>query len=316
MKSLWRMALISTIATYVLIFIGGLVRVSGAGLGCPDWPKCFGRWIPPTDISQLPADIDPSRFNMTLAWIEWTNRLCGVIVGLLIATTAVLALMYARRAPRIFWPAVGAGLLTAFQGWQGSVVISSELAPFVVTVHSVLALIIVSLLLWVTQHAYYEANPAEAGDNYLPPGAAKWVTVLWGIAIIQVMLGTQLREGIEIVREEFPTLTAAQWIMKIGGVSHVHLTFGVLLAVLTFWIGHRISRGTERLTPLVRQAVGASMILVGLQLITGLVFIFIDIRPMVQVFHLWIASLYVGALLIVFASARRARQPLQMEIGA
>ncbi len=75
MKRFRHLALFATFATYFAIFMGGLVRVSGAGLGCPDWPKCFGRWFPPTSLSQLPPEIDPSLFNLTLAWIEYINRL-------------------------------------------------------------------------------------------------------------------------------------------------------------------------------------------------------------------------------------------------
>ena len=75
--------------TYLLIFIGGLVRVSGAGMGCPDWPKCFGRWIPPTSLSQLPDYIDPEKFNLVLAWVEYLNRLFGALVGLIILITFI-----------------------------------------------------------------------------------------------------------------------------------------------------------------------------------------------------------------------------------
>ena len=92
-----KFALASTTATYLLIFIGGLVRVSGAGLGCPDWPKCFGRWIPPLSYNQIPVGFDVSNFNLTLAWIEYINRLAGMITGLLILITALLAIKNFRR---------------------------------------------------------------------------------------------------------------------------------------------------------------------------------------------------------------------------
>jgi cytochrome c oxidase assembly protein subunit 15 len=315
MKSLWRAGLTATIATYMLIFIGGLVRVSGAGLGCPDWPKCFGRWIPPTDVAQLPPNIDPSLFNFTLAWIEWLNRLAGMVVGIIIAVTAVMALFVARRYPRILWPAVAAGLLTAFQGWQGSVVITSELEPLVVTVHGVIAMIIVSLLIWVTQQSYYEFHPEEQGANYMPKGAPRWLTLIWLAAIVQVILGTRMREGLEIVSDRHPLMSPAEWIAKVGAVSHVHMGLGILVVAVTWWIGNKVLKGTERLTPLVRQAMIWSIVIGMLQVISGALFIFFDLPAIVRVFHLWLAALYVGSLLIVFAASRRSRQSMQLEVS-
>jgi len=91
MKYFSRFSTLTTLLTYILIFVGGLVRVSGAGMGCPDWPKCFGRWIPPTSLDQLPTDIDPAQFNIVLAWIEYSNRLVGVVIGLMITATLILA---------------------------------------------------------------------------------------------------------------------------------------------------------------------------------------------------------------------------------
>jgi Uncharacterized protein required for cytochrome oxidase assembly len=96
-KLFFRSAIISTFLSYLLIFVGGLVRVSGSGLGCPDWPKCFGRWIPPTSIEQIPSHIDPTVFNIVLAWIEYGNRMLGIIVGLSITLMTVIALVYFRK---------------------------------------------------------------------------------------------------------------------------------------------------------------------------------------------------------------------------
>ena len=81
LTSFQRLALWTTAITYLLILVGGLVRASGAGLGCPDWPRCFGSWIPPAAAANLPPEFDPSQFNPTLMWTEYLNRLLGVTVG-------------------------------------------------------------------------------------------------------------------------------------------------------------------------------------------------------------------------------------------
>src|SRR5690242_4292591 len=73
-SSFQRLALCTTAITYFLILVGGLVRASGAGLGCPDWPRCFGSWVPPMSAAELPPQFDASLFNPTLMWTEYLNR--------------------------------------------------------------------------------------------------------------------------------------------------------------------------------------------------------------------------------------------------
>ena len=90
MNTFQRFSIITIAMTYILIFIGGLVRVSGAGMGCPDWPQCFGHWIPPTNIEQVPLEFR-DQFNLVLAWIEYSNRLFGALVGLVVTATMYLA---------------------------------------------------------------------------------------------------------------------------------------------------------------------------------------------------------------------------------
>src|SRR5262245_59139243 len=72
-SSFQRLALWTTATTYFLILVGGLVRASGAGLGCPDWPRCFGAWVPPASAAELPPQFDASLFNPTLMWTEYLN---------------------------------------------------------------------------------------------------------------------------------------------------------------------------------------------------------------------------------------------------
>ena len=158
LTSFQRLALWTTAATYFLILVGGLVRASGAGLGCPDWPRCFGSWIPPASAADLPPQFDVSQFNPTLMWTEYLNRLLGVTVGFLILATTISAWRHHRHQPRILWTIVAALLLTGFQGWLGGRVVAHELAAWIVTVHMIVALLIVQMLLYVTVEGVWHST--------------------------------------------------------------------------------------------------------------------------------------------------------------
>src|SRR5918995_809320 len=196
LTSFQKLALWTTGTTYFLIFVGGLVRASGAGLGCPDWPRCFGSWFPPASAAELPPAFDPSQFNATLMWTEYLNRLLGVAVGLLIFATLVSALRHHRSTPRIVWPTAAAFILVGFQGWLGGVVVEHELAPWLVTVHLVVALVIVSLLLYATVYAFFTAGAAQRVFERRRPLAASALALIV-ITLGQVALGAQVRGGID-----------------------------------------------------------------------------------------------------------------------
>ena len=195
---------LSTGLTYLLIFIGGLVRVSGSGMGCPDWPKCFDRWIPPTNISQLPEHIDPAKFNLVLAWIEYSNRLFGALVGLTITITLILGLRYYSHIPTIKWPTILAFFLTLVEGWLGSVLVDTVLNPITITLHLVLALIIVMLLLYAAQEAYYIENSLLEKKSQYPNNIGWLFGILASSLIIEIILGTEIRGGLEMIRKENP----------------------------------------------------------------------------------------------------------------
>ncbi len=295
-------ALITTVATYVLIFIGGLVRVSGAGLGCPDWPKCFGRWIPPTDVSQLPVHIDPNMFNFTLAWIEYINRLCGVIVGLLILVTAILAVVYMRRYHSVLVSAVGALILVAIQGWQGGQVVASALNSAVVTVHMLLAFVIVTLLLYSTLKTYFLQHP-EARQTQARSYSA-WIAILYVITLIQVLLGTQIRSELEGMQENMPLLTVMEWIGRLGPVHNVHIILGLVTLIGTVLLTLRFySRGFMN-NRLFAGSVWALNGLNVLQIGVGFILLALGLPPLMQAIHLWLASFIVGVLMMIYTSAR------------
>jgi cytochrome c oxidase assembly protein subunit 15 len=308
MKSFLRLSIVGTLGTYLLVFIGGLVRVSGAGLGCPDWPRCFGGWIPPLSLDQLPPDIDPIMFNVALAWIEWLNRLAGMIVGLLIAATAIVALIKFRDLKQIWIPAALAAILVAFQGWQGGMVVLSELNPLSVSLHLIIAIVIVSLLTYMTQQAHYHhlGFPADAGAY--PKSLSTTIVVLWVVTFAQVLLGATMRGSVETLVAQRPLANDYELLSLLGGVKYVHLLVGVVVAAMTFQIAYLVFRTDTQQSTLVRYSVWWLSILIVLQLVAGSGLIAVALPPLLQLFHLWIAAIFLGTLIILYTAVNPARK--------
>jgi len=152
-----RIGILTIAAVYLVILMGGVVRASGAGMGCPDWPTCFGQWIPPTEEAQLPANYheiyaergyENTQFNRVKTWTEYTNRLVGVSIGFLIFLTAWSSRIYIKTDKPIFQLSLTSFFLVGFQGWLGSSVVASNLKPIMITLHMLLALVIVALLIY------------------------------------------------------------------------------------------------------------------------------------------------------------------------
>jgi len=127
-----RLALATAIFAYLQIALGGVVRVTGSGLGCPDWPLCHGRPYPAADVHSI---------------IEYSHRTVGTITGVLIIATVVLAWMLFRtRRPMVAWLATASLIAVAAEGALGGVVVTHELAPWLVLVHLGLAMIILGFV--------------------------------------------------------------------------------------------------------------------------------------------------------------------------
>jgi heme a synthase len=305
LKLFSKFAFLSTIATYILIFIGGLVRVSGAGLGCPDWPKCFGSWIPPLNASQLPAGFDPATFNFALAWIEYINRLMGMIVGLLIVLTTIYAIKYFRQHKSILYSSIAAAVLVAVQGWYGSIVVKTELNPNTITIHFVLAIIIVSLLIYVWQKSQLILNPESESNIKYPANTKNLLQVLWIATIIQFIFGTQIRGKIEVLIEKFPLLYGNDLIQKLGAINYMHIALGVITAIITFLVVMPLLKKSVNASALVQQSSILLGVLIVAQILVGVFIEFFDIPPVMQVIHMWIAAIFVGNILIVYTAIGR-----------
>ena len=128
-----RVFLLAALFAYLQIALGGVVRVTGSGLGCPDWPLCHGRPYPPADLNAI---------------IEYSHRTVGAITGVLIIATVVAAwAVFRARRPAVAWLATAAVIAVAVEGGLGGVVVVSELKPWLVAVHLGLAMVILGCLI-------------------------------------------------------------------------------------------------------------------------------------------------------------------------
>ncbi len=297
LTSFQKLALWTTGTTYFLILVGGLVRASGAGLGCPDWPRCFGSWIPPASAAELPAGFDPSQFNLTLMWTEYLNRVLGATVGILIFATLISAWRHHRRRPGILWPTLVAFLLVGFQGWLGGVVVQHELAAWIVTIHLLVALVIVSLLLYATMNALYGTTAIAQGSSEGRAPLAWSTFALIAITVGQITLGAQVRGGVDDAMIHGTSRERA--LASVGAYDRWHreaalaVLGGAVLVCLLVWARH----GHQR--PLVRM----SYVMAGLvvtQIAIGASMAYLALTPAAQVAHLTTASLLLGAETVVF----------------
>jgi heme a synthase len=291
LSSFQRLAVATTATTYFLILVGGLVRASGAGLGCPDWPRCFGSWIPPASAAALPPQFDASQFNPMLMWTEYLNRLLGVAVGFLILATVVSAWRHHRHEPRILWPSLAALLLTGFQGWLGGRVVASELKAWVVTLHLVLALVIVQLLLYATVRAWKK-----------PGGSVPPVLVLLIVlTMIQIGLGTQVRGAVDTaIANGVPRAGALH---SAGALDRWHRDAAVMVLAASVGVFLWLWQGSLPKRTVIRWAAVVAG-LAALQVALGVVMAYVFLKPAIQVAHLTIASLLLGAETVLLLQAK------------
>jgi cytochrome c oxidase assembly protein subunit 15 len=219
-------------------------------------------------------------------WTEYLNRLLGVIVGFLILATVVSAWRHYRHEPQILWTTVVALLLTVFQAWLGGRVVVNNLAAWVVTIHLICALVIVQLLLYATVRAWKAPEP---GSPFL--------LVLIFVTMIQIGFGTQVRGAIDVAVASGVARAGA--LASVGLFDHLHRTAAMAVFAGSILIVMWLQKRPLGKRILIRWA----YIIAGLatlQVALGVGMAYISLRPAIQVAHLAVASLLLGAETVLF----------------
>jgi heme a synthase len=300
-----KLALTTVAATLFLILVGSLVRATGAGLGCPDWPKCFGVWIPPTSLADLPAGYDPADFNVVKTWTEYINRLIGVVIGLLIIATAFTSLSYRRKRPVVTYAAWAAFVLVLVQGWLGGMVVRSGLHVWLITLHMMLAMVIMALLLLAAYKAVSEQISLRL-DAGLRTSVLRLSIALLVLSLIQMGIGTQLREAIDTVIRTMPDLERGQWLAETGLIDAIHRSFSWSVLIVLGLLARRVWRAPSSPQWLKTQtAVSGGLIL--LQVVVGIGMAYGGMPAVLQVVHLSGSSILIAAQLVLVLSVGEAR---------
>ena len=298
-----RFGILTIASVFFLIFIGGLVRSTGSGMGCPDWPTCFGQWVPPTHVSQLPANYkeiykvaghEIADFDTYKTWTEYVNRLIGVLTGFFVFLTVVFAFPYLKTKPKIFWLSFGALLLTGFQGWIGARVVATNLAHWMVTIHMLIALVIVALLIYtITESQQFELTQLNE-DRSLK----LIMMAVLAVSLIQTISGTQVRENVDAVAIVAGEANRAHWIELLGGMFIFHRSFSAISLLLTVMVVYKFRNAFARDTILYKSTL-ALIILIAAQILSGKVLDNLGFPKHIQSLHLFVGSLICGVQLFI-----------------
>jgi len=293
-------------------------------MGCPDWPRCFGSWTPPTSVEQLPSNykenfsayrekknqkfarylrmigmhvtadqiladksiLEEADFNPTKTWIEYMNRLVGIVIGFLITLLFYKSISFRKSKPVLFWLSLATLLAVIFQGWFGSIVVSTNLTRWTITVHLFLALLIVLFLIYLLHKSKETTRPDSKSSTRW------WLVACMTTLLVQVFFGTEVRGSIDGLAASMPR---ESWIGHLGTDFIIHRSFSWIVLILNTIFFFQI-RKTIALKTL---SLGLFLLIL-CSLATGVAMAYFNIPAAVQPTHLLIATLAFGLQLLLF----------------
>ena len=312
----------SLVLVLLVILAGSLVRMTGSGMGCPDWPKCFGYFIPPTDVSQIEwksntnfkkgiiikfeerlifakedfksgsyIDLNNwndytkhnySDFDPVKTWIEFLNRLIGLVAGLATLSMLFLSISLWKKKKTIFFISLAIVLGMGFQAWLGKLVVDSNLAPYKITIHMLMALVIVSLLIYSIFLIKGNIYNIVVQNNSLK------ILIVFSvlISLIQITIGTQVREFVDIQYDSFGPEKKEMWLTNPNFYFYFHRSFSILIFLVNLILFYLAYRKKMYLG-----IIEKIMFIIFLEIVVGIAMYYGDFPLLSQPIHLILATL-------------------------
>lgn len=330
-KILSRLSLVSLVCIFLVIVAGSVVRMTGSGMGCPDWPKCFGYYIPPTsgetlawtgdrefdkgniiikeekllvakqdftssavfesDNWEVYTKHDYAIFNAAHTWTEYINRLTGALSGLPVLAFFIASLFYIRKDPLIMVLGLTGVLLLGFEAWLGKIVVDGNLVPHQITYHMFGAIALVGLYIYL----YIRLNKKNLGLKKAVKDKmimrAGWIALI--IILVQTFLGTLVREEVDLIGKA-ELLSFPDWIEQLSINFKIHRSFSIAVVLLIGWFAIKVQR-TQSIPKLPRLL----LITILLEVLLGMGLAYFDMPAIMQPLHLLLAIIGFGLILAI-----------------
>lgn len=273
---------------FLVVLAGGVVRTTQSGMGCPDWPHCFGMWAPPFSASGLPSDykkyLDKQNidavYNPAHAWTEYINRLITGALGILIVIHVVWSFKKFFRTKQIIcWLSCLFLVGTLFEAWLGKLVVDTNLAVVKITLHMIAALFL-AIIPVIILHKLN--NDKIVHDKTL----RTITTIALIILLMQIIIGTDVREQVDAISASLNYTQRNTWLAHLNAVFDVHKIVSIITSILiivVFWLS---------LSHVVLQRRGMFLLLIVLLLISaGISLASFNIPAFIQPIHLLLSSI-------------------------
>jgi len=327
---------ISIISLYLIFLAGAIVRMTGSGMGCPDWPKCFGYYIPPTSEDQIGwkpyteyeegiiiikndtlyvteknfttssefntsnwknyTKHDYAKFNKYHTWTEYINRLVSVLAGFIFLFLIYGSTKFWKEDKRIPGIAFAAFFLMLFEAWLGKTVVDSNLTPTIITIHMVVGLIIIGLLLQL------QFIISKRKKSFTYHSAFKKLLIISLIfSLVQIAMGTQVRQFIDEQVKLFGFENKEYSLMNPSFKFYFHRSFTIAIVLVNFGLFY-----LNQIKKLGYQLVNWIVFLIFLETITGILMYYAEFPMGTQAIHLLSGAILFGLQFYLWLQSRSA----------
>jgi len=288
-----KLAAATVVTTVLLVTIGVVVRATGSGMGCPDWPLCHGQVIPPLEDYK--------------AWLEWIHRTVAAVIGFEIIGLAILAWRDYRDNRTVAWMSLVAVLLVGFQAWLGRETVMLNNSGASVTAHLASAMALLGLLVFILVRSYYPARISGRGASQrftllaTFTAATVYALLLFGSNVTATSQWYVFPDWPLMNGSLFPPLNDAD-------TAHVLHRWVAIVVGLIVWATALVAWRTQRDRPLLVRLAVWSAVLFTIQAVVGGLQVLTGLAEWTQTLHLALGAiiwaLMVGLATVAYFDAR------------